>query len=127
MIDHVSMTVADIDKARAFYDAVLAALGAVRVMNAEHGEIVLSGYGREGKPSFWIAAGTGEGTGLAGHIAFACGDRKSVDAFYHAAIAAGASDNGAPGLRPHYHASYYGSFVIDPDGHRLEAVCHLPE
>jgi catechol 2,3-dioxygenase-like lactoylglutathione lyase family enzyme len=70
---------------------------------------------------------TDEGTKLAGHVAFAAPDRALVDAFHRAAMAAGATDNGAPGLRPHYHESYYGAFVIDPDGHRLEAVCHRPE
>jgi catechol 2,3-dioxygenase-like lactoylglutathione lyase family enzyme len=126
MIDHVSTTVSDIEKARAFYDAVLGALGAVRLMNAEHGPIAISGYGQGGKPSFWIAGGTGEAPALAGHVAFAAPDRGAVDAFYKAAIAAGATDNGAPGLRPHYHENYYGAFVIDPDGNRLEAVCHAP-
>ncbi len=127
MIDHLSLTVADIEKAVAFYDAVLATLGAERLMSFDRGDIRVRGYGRDGKPSFWIASGTSEGTTLAGHVAFAAPDRASVDAFYHAAMAAGATDNGAPGLRPHYHESYYGAFVVDPDGHRLEAVCHRPE
>jgi catechol 2,3-dioxygenase-like lactoylglutathione lyase family enzyme len=128
MIDHLSITVGDIGKARAFYDAVLAALGAERLMNVEYGNVVISGYGQEGKPSFWIAAGTGEpAEPLRGHVAFAASDRSAVDAFHHAAIGAGATDNGAPGLRPNYHPTYYASFVIDPDGHRLEAVCHTPE
>jgi catechol 2,3-dioxygenase-like lactoylglutathione lyase family enzyme len=128
MIDHLSITVGDIGKAQAFYDAVLAALGAGRLMNLEHGEVVISGYGQEGKPSFWIATGTGESAEpMRGHIAFAASDRSAVDAFHRAALAAGAIDNGAPGLRPNYHPTYYASFVIDPDGHRLEAVCHAPE
>ncbi len=63
---------------------------------------------------------------MPGHIAFAALDRNTVDAFYQAALAAGAVDDGAPGLRPHYHANYYAAFVIDPDGHRIEAVCHAP-
>ena len=127
MIDHLSLSVSDIGKATAFYDAVLGALGASQLMRFDRGDIHICGYGRDGKPSFWIAAGSDEGTKLAGHVAFAAPDRASVDAFHRAAMGAGGLDNGAPGLRPHYHESYYGAFVIDPDGHRLEAVCHRPE
>ena len=87
-----------------------------------------SGWGRDGKPSFWISQGPGDAAlPRVGHIAFAASDRASVDAFYRAALASGARDNGAPGLRPHYHPTYYAAFVIDPDGNRLEAVCHAPE
>lgn len=126
MIDHLSITVADIEKSRIFYDAALAALGATRIMNMDRPEVRISGYGCDGKPSFWIAdTGTGAAR-LPGHVAFAAPHRSAVDAFYRAAIAAGASDNGAPGLRPHYHPDYYASFVADPDGNRLEAVCHKP-
>jgi catechol 2,3-dioxygenase-like lactoylglutathione lyase family enzyme len=120
MIDHLSISVSDMTKARAFYDAVLATVGAKRVMNAED---YASGYGTDWKPVFWIGA---DKPALNGHIAFAAADRGTVDAFYNAAIAAGATDNGAPGLRPRYHENYYGAFVIDPDGNRLEAVCHKP-
>lgn len=120
MIDHLSISVSDIAKGRAFYDAVLAAVRGKRVMDIDDHA---SGYGTDWRPVFWIGAG---GPALNGHIAFAAPDRASVDAFYKAAIAAGAKDNGAPGLRPHYHPSYYGAFVIDPDGNRLEAVCHGP-
>lgn len=128
MIDHLSVAVADIDKARAFYDAVLGALGGARVTNMDRAEVSISGYGVAGKPSFWIAAHKGSGEGpKQGHIAFAAQDRAAVDAFHKAALGAGATDNGLPGLRPHYHAAYYASFVIDPDGNRLEAVCHRPE
>lgn len=121
MIDHLSIPVADMNKARAFYDTVLATIGASRVMNVED---FASGYGTDCKPVFWIGAGK---PSLNGHIAFAAPGRAAVDAFYKAAIAAGATDNGAPGLRPQYHENYYGAFVIDPDGNRLEAVCHRPE
>lgn len=127
MIDHLSITVADIGKARAFYDAVLATLGAARIMNMDRPEVRISGYGREGKPSFWIADIGGGVAPMPGHVAFAALDRSAVDAFHAAALAAGAADNGAPGLRAHYHPNYYGSFVIDPDGNRLEAVCHHPQ
>jgi catechol 2,3-dioxygenase-like lactoylglutathione lyase family enzyme len=126
MIDHLSITVANIEKSRIFYDVALAALGATRIMNMDRPEVRISGYGRGGKPSFWIAETAEGGDALAGHVAFAAPDRGTVDDFYQAAIAAGASDNGAPGLRPHYHPDYYASFVIDPDGNRLEAVCHKP-
>jgi catechol 2,3-dioxygenase-like lactoylglutathione lyase family enzyme len=83
-----------------------------------------AGFGKDGKPDFWIG---GEG-GLTGimHVAIAANDRRTVDAFHHAALAAGGKDNGAPGLRPHYHPNYYGAFVLDPDGHNVEAVCHAP-
>ena len=120
MIDHLSISVSDMTKARAFYDAVLATISAKRVMNVDD---YASGYGTDRKPVFWIGA---DKPALNGHIAFAAPSRAIVDAFYKAAIAAGAKDNGAPGLRPHYHENYYGAFVIDPDGNRLEAVCHNP-
>jgi len=84
------------------------------------------GFGPPGKPAFWVGRGTGEaGRGM--HIAFVATSRADVDAFHATALAAGAMDNGAPGLRPHYHPNYYGAFVIDPDGHNIEAVCHAPE
>jgi catechol 2,3-dioxygenase-like lactoylglutathione lyase family enzyme len=126
MIDHLSITVGDIGKARSFYDVVLATLGAARIMNMDRPEVRISGYGREGKPSFWIAGTGAASASLPGHVAFAAPDRSAVDAFHAAALAAGAADNGAPGLRPHYHPNYYASFVVDPDGNRLEAVCHRP-
>lgn len=126
MIDHLSITVANIEKSRGFYDAALAPLDATRIMNMDRPEVRISGYGRDGMPSFWIADAGGGADPLPGHVAFAASDRSAVDAFHQAAIAAGASDNGAPGLRPDYHPNYYASFVIDPDGNRLEAVCHKP-
>ncbi|HYD31037.1 MAG TPA: VOC family protein [Azospirillaceae bacterium] len=121
MIDHISLGVSDIERAKAFYDAALAPLGFPRVMDFAHA----AGYGA-GRPQFWISvphkrpAAPGSGT----HIAFTASDRGAVDAFYQAALAAGGSDNGAPGLRGHYHPDYYAAFVIDPDGNRVEAVCH---
>ena len=83
-----------------------------------------AGFGAEGKPFFWIS--TGDHPKGALHVAFAAASRAVVDEFYKAAIAAGGRDNGAPGLRPHYHANYYGAFVFDPDGNNVEAVCHAP-
>jgi catechol 2,3-dioxygenase-like lactoylglutathione lyase family enzyme len=82
------------------------------------------GYGNDGKPFFWF--GDEEKVGEGFHVAFAVQDRSLVDAFYAAAIAAGGTDNGAPGLRPQYHPAYYGAFVHDPDGHNVEVVCHAP-
>ena len=127
MIDHISIGVTDFDRARAFYDAVLAPLGYRRVMDFGHA----AGYGN-GHPAFWIGvsepmAGAPEGyapVAPGGHIAFVAPDRAAVDVFYRAALAVGGFDNGAPGLRPHYHPDYYAAFVLDPDGNRLEAVCH---
>ena len=80
---------------------------------------------RRGKPYFWF--GDDGAPGQHTHVAFAVDSRAKVDAFHAAALAAGGRDNGAPGLRPHYHPDYYGAFVLDPDGHNIEAVCHLPE
>jgi catechol 2,3-dioxygenase-like lactoylglutathione lyase family enzyme len=122
MLDHVSISVADLDKAYAFYDAALAPLGYARTRTrADH-----AGYGPAEHPRFWInRRDPARPRGVSGHIAFAAPDRAAVDAFHRAALAAGAVDNGAPGLRA-YHADYYGAFVFDPDGNHIEAVCHRP-
>lgn len=94
-------------------------------MTAEQtGSESFCGFGRE-RPQLWIGTGTQHRPGI--HIAFTTESRALVDAFYAAAIAAGGRDNGKPGLRPHYHADYYGAFVLDPDGHNIEAVCHKSE
>lgn len=126
MIDHVSVVVSDFGRGRAFYDAALAPLGLRRLM--EVGEVGC-GYGA-GHPGFWIGAAPAgapaQATPVGVHIAFAAVDRAAVDAFYRAAMAAGGTCNGGPGLRPHYHPDYYAAFVCDPDGNRLEAVCHRP-
>ena len=132
MIDHLSVVVADIEAARRFYDAALAPLGARRLMDVDDApDFVAAGYGvHEGEPAFWVGAGKpARGTPAppdGQHIAFAAPDRAAVDAFHRVALAAGGRDNGAPGIRPHYHADYYAAFVVDPDGHRIEAVCHRP-
>ncbi len=124
MIDHIGFPVADYERSKAFYAAALAPLGYALIMEVRQNENThhAAGFGRNGKPDFWIG---GEG-GLDGilHVAFAADDRATVDAFYRAAIAAGGGDNGPPGLRPHYHPNYYAAFVHDPDGHNVEAVCH---
>jgi catechol 2,3-dioxygenase-like lactoylglutathione lyase family enzyme len=129
VIDHLSLGVRDLPRSRAFYDAILAPLGYCRGYDRDD----VSGYGLpaehplgEQALPFWIGAEP-EGVPLNGHICFRAPDRAAVDAFHQAALAAGARDNGAPGLRPQYHASYYAAFVIDPNGHRLEAVCHQPD
>jgi catechol 2,3-dioxygenase-like lactoylglutathione lyase family enzyme len=122
MIDHVSLHVSDYGKSKRFFERALAPLGYAVIM--EFGGAV-AGLGAAGKPDFWIAQGDAEGgAGKPIHVAFASSNRTTVDAFYHAALAAGGRDNGAPGLRPQYHANYYGAFVIDPDGNNLETVCH---
>lgn len=128
MIDHLGFPVSDYARSKAFYAKALAPLGYTLVMEigGEHteSEAPAAGFGADGKPDFWIG---GEG-GLKGvlHVAIVAKDRAAVDAFHRAAIAAGAKDNGAPGLRPHYHETYYAAFVLDPDGHNVEAVCHAP-
>ncbi|HUA54705.1 MAG TPA: VOC family protein [Candidatus Sulfotelmatobacter sp.] len=121
MIDHVSISVDDFAKALAFYDAALAPLGVQRLITRpDH-----AGYGVPGRPMFWINHVAGQTGGASGHIAFMADDRAAVDAFHRAALAGGGRDNGAPGLR-NYHPSYYGAFIVDPEGHRIEAVCHRP-
>lgn len=127
MLDHIGVTVSDLAGAKAFYDRALAPLGIgvmMQVTPEETGGAGFLGYGSEGKPYFWVGSG-GPLTGSL-HVAFTARDRPSVDAFYAAAIAAGGRDNGPPGVRAHYHPNYYGAFVLDPDGHNIEAVCHLP-
>jgi len=121
MLDHVTIGVSNIARAVAFYDRALAPLGVERLY-AEGTSAF--GYGSEKKAYFWI--GQRETVLTGAHIAFAAGDRGTVDAFHEAALAAGGRDNGAPGLRPQYHAHYYGAFILDPDGHNIEAVCHRP-
>ena len=128
MLDHIGLAVADFDRARSFYRAALKPLGLGVVMEVtaeETGGDAHAGFGDEGKPFFWI--GTGAKPGGCAHVAFAAQTRAEVDAFHAAAIAAGGRDNGAPGLRPHYHPNYYGAFVFDPDGNNIEAVCHRAE
>jgi catechol 2,3-dioxygenase-like lactoylglutathione lyase family enzyme len=125
MIDHISITVSDYEKSKAFYLSALEPLGISLIMEVPAAQTKGSpfcGFGAEGKPFFWIGAGAP--TTKSGHVAFAADSRKMVDQFHAAALAAGAKDNGPPGLRPHYHPNYYGAFVLDPDGHNIEAVCH---
>jgi len=124
VIDHIGIPVSDYARAKAFYGKTLAPLGYGIVMEVQQHEndAPAAGFGADGKPDFWIG---GEGAlNKPVHIAIAAKTRAMVDAFYQAALAAGGKDNGPPGLRPHYHPNYYGAFVLDPDGHNIEAVCH---
>lgn len=125
MIDHTGIDVSDAAKSRAFYEKALAPLGYRVIMEVpkEHtGGAAVLGLGVPPKPDFWLHEGTPQAPRM--HIAFRADDRAQVDAFYEAALAAGGTDNGPPGPRPHYHPGYYGAFVYDPDGHNIEAVCH---
>jgi catechol 2,3-dioxygenase-like lactoylglutathione lyase family enzyme len=127
-IDHTSLSVSDFAAAKAFYTAALKPLGISVLMEfpkAMTGDFDIAGLGSNGKPFFWLAGG-GRTTPRV-HIAFAANNRAEVDAFHAAAVAAGGKDNGAPGIRAQYHPSYYGAFVLDADGHNVEAVCHKPE
>jgi catechol 2,3-dioxygenase-like lactoylglutathione lyase family enzyme len=123
MLDHLGFAVADFPRSRAFYAAALGALG-MDVHSEGEGWAM---FGPAGRPLLWLGA-----TSVAGpapghiHYAFEARDRAAVDAFHAAALAAGGRDNGGPGLRPQYHPNYYAAFVIDPDGHNIEAVCHAP-
>ena len=121
MLDHVTINVSDFDGARAFYTQALAPLGVTVIM--EFGE--MCGFGEDGKPYLWIAERDEPSAPV--HVALEAADHPTVDAFHAAAIAAGGTENGPPGMRPHYHQNYYGAFVLDADGNNLEAVCHIPD
>ena len=116
MIDHIGIEVGDYAKSKAFFAAALAPLGYSVIMEYSGA----CGLGTAGKPDFWITGGKTTTPDM--HVAFTSADRKSVDAFHAAAIKAGGKNNGAPGIRAHYHPNYYAAFVIDPDGNRIEAV-----
>jgi catechol 2,3-dioxygenase-like lactoylglutathione lyase family enzyme len=129
ILDHVGISVRDYAKSKAFYQKALAPLGIEFVMEYGDG----GGFGRGGKPEFWIGQGrmafqTDDQIRLItpSHISFIAQSRAEVDTFYRAAIEAGARDNGLPGVRAHYHPNYYGAFVLDLDGHNVEAVSHGP-
>jgi catechol 2,3-dioxygenase-like lactoylglutathione lyase family enzyme len=123
MLDHVGFQCTDVAASAAFYDVVLAPLGATRLMDFG----VAIGFGVAPKPDFWISAfDSGDGF-RESHIAFAAADRATVRAFFDAAVNAGAEVLHEPRLWPEYHANYYGAFVRDPDGNNVEAVCHAPE
>ena len=120
MFDHIGFGVTNLAESKAFYLQALQPLGVEVAMEGPYGV----GLGRNRKPSLWISETKERPAHL--HLAFVADTREQVDAFHAAALAAGGKDNGAPGIRPHYHANYYGAFVLDPDGHNVEAVCHSP-
>jgi catechol 2,3-dioxygenase-like lactoylglutathione lyase family enzyme len=120
MFDHIGFGVTDYAASKAFFLQALEPLGVGVVMEGPYGV----GLGQKNKPSLWMYPTTEKPARL--HLAFAAADRRQVDEFYRAALDAGGKDNGPPGLRPHYHPNYYAAFVIGPDGHNVEAVCHRP-
>ena len=127
MIDHMGVGVSDPVKSRRFYEQALAPLGyqvLAEIPVEFTGGAVVLGFGVPPKPDFWMNQGQPQVPHI--HVAFHAENRAAVDAFHRAAIAAGGRDNGPPGLRPHYHEHYYGAFVLDPDGHNIEACCHTP-
>jgi catechol 2,3-dioxygenase-like lactoylglutathione lyase family enzyme len=122
MLDHVGLDVGDYEASKAFYEKALAPLGLGLMMEPAPG---IGGFGDGRQPFFWIA--TGRRAAQSGvHVAFSTDDRGAVDSFHAAALDAGATDNGAPGVREIYHPSYYAAYVLDPDGNNVEAVCHRP-
>ena len=121
MFDHIGIGVSDLRASKKFFLEALAPLGIGVVM--EVSDAVGLGQGR--KPSFWL--GTADARPIPLHLAFTAENRAQVDEFHRRALTAGGKDNGAPGPRPHYHANYYAAFVIGPDGHNVEAVCHKAE
>jgi catechol 2,3-dioxygenase-like lactoylglutathione lyase family enzyme len=121
MFDHVGLGATDLAASKAFFVKALLPLGASVVMEGPYGV----GIGYNHKPYLWLHEAREKPSRT--HMAFTANSRAEVDAFHRAALAAGGTDNGAPGLRPEYHEHYYGAFVIGPDGHNVEAVCHKPE
>ncbi|MBX9704894.1 MAG: VOC family protein [Gammaproteobacteria bacterium] len=125
MLDHIGIEVSDYHRSKEFYETVLAPLGYELLLEVQGA----MGFGKriEQGPvaQLWLHEGPEPARDM--HIAFTAKTRAQVDAFYQAALAAGGEDNGAPGLRPMYHANYYGAFIYDPDGYNIEAVCHAPE
>jgi len=129
MIDHLGLPVTDLTRAKVFFAQALAPLGYEVLMDFEHQGLRHVGLGSAGKTNFWLSGlqpTHGGAVGLSLHVAFRATSRAQVDAFYQSALTAGGRDNGVPGLRPHYHPNYYGAFVLDHDGHNIEAVCHDP-
>jgi catechol 2,3-dioxygenase-like lactoylglutathione lyase family enzyme len=125
MIDHTGVVVSDFDRSKQFYLAALAPIGFSLLAEfpaSVTGHTDVAGFGQPPKPEFWISRGKPNNPPV--HVAFRVSSRSLVDAFYGAAIEAGGTDNGRPGIRAHYHPNYYGAFVLDPDGHNIEAVCH---
>ncbi|MEZ2416687.1 VOC family protein [Luteibacter sp. RCC_6_2] len=125
MIDHTGVTVSDFERSKAFYQEALGAIGyeLLAIFPASvTGRTDVAGFGEGGKPDFWIYKGEPNQPPV--HVAFRVASTQLVRAFHEAALAAGGRDNGPPGPRSHYHAGYYGGFVLDPDSHNIEAVFH---
>ena len=127
MIDHTGFQVSDFEKSKTFYAAALAPIGYRLILEIPPGQTggPAAGFGEPPKPDFWIGEGPPSRSPV--HIAFRVERRALVDEFHAAALGAGGRNNGAPGMRPHYHPNYYGAFVLDPDGYNVEVVCHHPE
>lgn len=124
ILDHIGWQVSDYDRALKFYNAALKPLGWKMMMEFKYPGGKTAGYGTKGKPYLWLSTGGKTSPHL--HVALGADSRAAVDAFYKAAMKAGARDNGPPGIRKEYHPAYYAAFVLDPDGHNLEAVTHQP-
>ena len=133
MFDHISSYATDYTAAKRFYEAVLSVLGytlnteMVAEWDTDFPTRRACAFGPDGRVMFWVIEVKPENAATPRHIAFSASNRAEVNAFHEAALAVGATDNGAPGLRPMYHEHYYGAFVFDPDGNNVEAVCHAPE
>jgi len=127
IIDHIGLAASDFDRSLAFYSTALEPLGITLIVqfpaDGPAGQAA-AGFGRDGKPELWISPGGPVRPRI--HLALTANSRAEVDAFYDTARGAGGIDNGAPGVRAHYHPNYYGAYVLDPDGHNVEAVCHFP-
>jgi catechol 2,3-dioxygenase-like lactoylglutathione lyase family enzyme len=128
VLDHIEFAVQDIEVSRSFYERALAPLNIVRLITVGPKRTRASGtrhgFGKDGYPRLWIH--DNESPGIGTHIAFATKERAVVDAFHLAALDAGGTDNGPPGIRPRYHADYYAAYVLDPDGVNVEVVCQEP-
>ena len=124
ILDHVGLKVSDFDRSLPFYREALATLGIEVLADFTFGQDRVAGFGKE-QPTFWISNGA-QGRGET-HVAFTAASRAEVNAFHSVALSMGGRDNGAPGIRAQYHPTYYGAYVLDPDGHNIEAVCHAPE
>ena len=129
MFDHLGIEVGDFPRSRAFYVATLAPLGFELVAEVDEwagfAANGTTGAGIQTTPSFWIHRANGQPSRV--HVAFRAAERRSVAAFWQAGLQAGGRDNGAPGLRTHYHPDYFAAFVLDHDGHNIEAVCHAAQ
>lgn len=127
MIDHTGLVVSNFAKSKAFYTEALGSIGysLLAEFPASANSPDIGGFGEPPEPDFWIVSGKPNEPRI--HVAFRVETRAKVRDFHEAALAAGGTDNGTPGIREHYHANYYAAFVLDPDGHNIEAVCHSPE